>query len=161
MSNCISVVTGTQISRDTRVSTGSARAATRQIVWTIYLRAKPLWVSTEYAGFISWGSRAGLMSQKYWRTTNPRRLHIFETLVLLVPFFPIFLRTFPTQNRVGSGQNRPKFKNPENSDKIQFFDALTTFIAPELVAPAQIKKKLIFYSNHFQRTFNRKTVRKP
>ena len=50
---------------------------------------------------------------------------------------------FLTQKWVKSGQNREHFKNSENLEKMQFFDALTTFVALELEVTAQIKKKWI------------------
>ena len=71
-----------------------------------------------------------------------------ETFDFLVHFFVILLFTFHTQNWVKSGQNRPKFKNSENWEKIQFFYVSTTFAALELVAPAQIEKKWIFFVLH-------------
>ena len=53
---------------------------------------------------------------------------------------------FPTQNYVKNSKNRVFFKNSENSEKIQFFDALTIFKALELDSPAQIEKKWILSS---------------
>ena len=39
-------------------------------------------------------------------------------------------------------------KNSENWEKIQFFDTLTTFVAQQLMAPAQIEKKVDFFVLH-------------
>ncbi len=51
---------------------------------------------------------------------------------------------FSSQNGVKSGQNRPKLKDSENWEKMQFFHVSITIVALELVAPAQIEKKSIF-----------------
>ena len=65
-----------------------------------------------------------------------------------------FALCFLSQTWVKSGQNRPKFKNSENWEKKQFFHVSITFVALELVAPAQIEKKWIFLVLHVYWPFN-------
>ena len=80
-----------------------------------------------------------------FEVTAPNRAHIHfsmifrlcnldfnKTLISVRNFLSIFLCAFPTQKWVKSDQNRVKFKNSKNWEKLHFFDILTTFIAPEL-----------------------------
>ena len=60
-----------------------------------------------------------------------------ETFDFLVHFFVILLVTFYTENLVESGQNRSKLI------KMQFLYVLITFLALELVTPAQMKKNVL------------------
>ena len=114
----------------------SAIWAGRSSFWaTIVVRVSKNWIFSQFLEFLNFGRFWPLLTL-FWVGNVKYRFK--NSLKITNSAF-----AFPTQNWVKSGQNRPKFENSENWEKMKFFHVSITFIALELVAPAQIEKNKI------------------